>query len=159
MARWTLWQRDLHVRLELAAVQFLSEMLAQRLLVDAKLLGDVGLGETKSRSILNERALGVGRLIFGWHLPFHVAQLSFGPRTACAGLVATTWPVTSLGDVFAFWPSENDKKLFVAKSTDGGASFTALGATPVKIADTFSSFLYHIPADEPSRGTRVISLQ
>jgi nitrile hydratase subunit beta len=25
----------------------------------------------------------------------------------------------------------------LAKSTDGGASFTALGATPVKIADTF----------------------
>jgi hypothetical protein len=59
----------------------------------------------------------------------------------------------SFGDVFAFWPSENDQKLFVAKSTNGGASFTALGATPVKIADTFSSFLYHVPADEPSRGT------
>jgi hypothetical protein len=59
----------------------------------------------------------------------------------------------TFGDVFAFWPSENDQKLFVAKSTDGGASFTALGATPVKIADTFSSFLYHVPADEPSRGT------
>ena len=32
----------------------------------------------------------------------------------------------TFGDVFAFWPSENDQKLFVAKSTDGGASFTAL---------------------------------
>ena len=57
------------------------------------------------------------------------------------------------GDVFAFWPSEGNQKLFVAKSSDGGASFTALGANPVKIADTFSSFLYHVPADEPSRGS------
>ena len=55
----------------------------------------------------------------------------------------------SFGEVFAFWPSESDLKLFVAKSTDGGATF----GTPVKIADTFSDFLFHVPADEPSRGT------
>jgi hypothetical protein len=55
----------------------------------------------------------------------------------------------SFGDVFAFWPSESDLKLFVAKSTDGGATF----GTPVKIADTFSDFLFHVPSDEPSRGT------
>jgi hypothetical protein len=54
----------------------------------------------------------------------------------------------TFGDVFAFWPSEADQKLFVAKSTDGGATF----GTPVQIANTFSSFLYHVPADEPSRG-------
>jgi hypothetical protein len=59
----------------------------------------------------------------------------------------------SFGDVFAFWPSESDQKLFVAKSTDGGVSFKALGSTPIKIADTFSSFLFHVPSDEPSRGT------
>ena len=55
----------------------------------------------------------------------------------------------SFGDVFAFWPSENDLKVFVAKSTDGGTTF----GTPVKIADTFSDFLFHVPSDEPSRGT------
>ncbi|HWY53093.1 MAG TPA: sialidase family protein [Terriglobales bacterium] len=59
----------------------------------------------------------------------------------------------SFGDVFAFWPSESDRKLFVVKSTDGGVTFGALGSAPVKIADTFSSFLYHVPSDEPSRGT------
>ncbi len=59
----------------------------------------------------------------------------------------------SFGDVFAFWPSESGQKLFVAKSTDGGVTFGALGSTPVKIADTFSSFLFHVPSDEPSRGT------
>jgi hypothetical protein len=59
----------------------------------------------------------------------------------------------AFGDVFAFWPSEGTKELYVAKSTDGGASFTALpGGKPVKIANTFSDFLYHVPADEPSRG-------
>ena len=36
----------------------------------AKLLGDVGLGEAECRGVLNERALGSGRLIFGGHLPF-----------------------------------------------------------------------------------------
>jgi hypothetical protein len=60
---------------EFAAAQLIPKMLAQCLLADAKLLGDVGLGETKSRGVLNERALGIGRLIFGWHLPFHVAQI------------------------------------------------------------------------------------
>jgi hypothetical protein len=61
MARWTLWQRDLHVRLELAAVQFLSEMLAQRLLVDAKLLGDVGLVRPKAAAFsTRERWASVG---------------------------------------------------------------------------------------------------
>ena len=58
----------------------------------------------------------------------------------------------TFGDVFAFWPSESDQKLFVAKSTDGGVTFTALGS-PVEIATTFASFLYHVPSDEPSRGT------
>jgi hypothetical protein len=58
----------------------------------------------------------------------------------------------SFGDVFAFWPEENAQKLFMAKSTDGGVSFTALGATPVTIADTFASFLYSIPTAQNSRG-------
>jgi hypothetical protein len=42
-------------------------MLAQRLLVDLQLLGDVGLSDAKSRGVLNERALVCGRHIFGWH--------------------------------------------------------------------------------------------
>lgn len=50
------------------------------------------------------------------------------------------------GDVFAFWPSAGNQKLFVAKSTDGGASFTALGASPVQIGLTSGSFTIKIPA-------------
>ena len=50
-------------------------MLAQRLLVDLQLLGDVGLCDSKSRGTLDERALICSRFIFGWHSPFHVAQI------------------------------------------------------------------------------------
>jgi hypothetical protein len=51
------------------------------------------------------------------------------------------------GDVFAFWPSETEKTVNIAKSTDGGASFNALGGN-IKIADTFGSFLFGIPAQD-----------
>jgi hypothetical protein len=65
----------LHMGLEDSLVQLLVEMLAQRLLVDPQLLGDIGLSEAESRSALNERALGVGRLIFGGHFPLLIALL------------------------------------------------------------------------------------
>jgi hypothetical protein len=54
----------------------------------------------------------------------------------------------AFGDVYVFWPSVNERTLNVAKSTDGGVSYSA----PVKIADTLSSFLYNIPASQGSRG-------
>jgi hypothetical protein len=50
-------------------------MLAQRLLVDLELLGDVGLSDAESRSALDDRALVCGRHIFGWHFPFAVTSL------------------------------------------------------------------------------------
>jgi hypothetical protein len=64
-----------HVDLEFAAVQLFPKMLAQPLLVDLELIGDVGLADAKSRGVLNESALVIGRHIFGGHFPFHVAQL------------------------------------------------------------------------------------
>ncbi len=48
----------------------------------------------------------------------------------------------TFGDVFAFWPSEGTRELYVSKSTDGGANW----GTPVKIADTNGAFLIHPPA-------------
>jgi hypothetical protein len=48
----------------------------------------------------------------------------------------------TFGDVFAFWPSEGKRKLYVAKSTNGGSSFAA----PVEIASTNGAFLIGIPA-------------
>ena len=82
-----------------------------------------------------------------WQTPVRVS-LSETTGNSDGGDIKTN----SFGDVFAFWPSESDQKLFVAKSTDGGVTFGALGSN-VKIANTFSNFLYHVPSDEPSRGT------
>jgi hypothetical protein len=49
----------------------------------------------------------------------------------------------SAGDVFAFFPDTGSRRLNVAKSTNGGVSF----GTPVRIATSFGSFQYAIPAD------------
>jgi pimeloyl-ACP methyl ester carboxylesterase len=57
-----------------------SIVTTERLLLDAKLIGDFGLGDAKSRGVLNESALFGSRHIFGWHLPFRFTQ----PRDARA---------------------------------------------------------------------------
>ena len=63
----------------------------------------------------------------------------------------------SHGDVFAFWPSSGpaavggtpgNQKIFMSKSTNGGTSFNALGASPIPIANTFGSFTIKIPAQD-----------
>jgi hypothetical protein len=48
----------------------------------------------------------------------------------------------TFGEVFAFWPSEGTRELYVSKSTDGGVKW----GTPVKIANTNGAFLIHPPA-------------
>jgi hypothetical protein len=53
----------------------------------------------------------------------------------------------TFGDAYAFWPSENESTINVAKSTDGGQTFSAA----TKIADTFGSFLFGIPAQDSRR--------
>jgi hypothetical protein len=57
----------------------------------------------------------------------------------------------SAGEVFAFWPSVGAQTLLMAKSTNGGTSFDALGAAPTQISTTNGSFLIDIPAQD-SRG-------
>src|ERR1700731_4710093 len=64
-----------HVDLEFAAAQLIPEMLAQRRLANLKLSSYLGLGDTKGRSALDQRAMGIGRHIFGWHFTFPIAQL------------------------------------------------------------------------------------
>ncbi len=49
----------------------------------------------------------------------------------------------SAGDVFGFFPDSGSRRLNVVKSTNGGVSF----GTPVRIATSFASFQYAIPAD------------
>jgi len=51
-----------------------------------------------------------------------------------------------------FWPNAGGQTLLMAKSTDGGSSFTALGSSPVQIASTNGSFTIKIPA-EATRAT------
>lgn len=48
----------------------------------------------------------------------------------------------AFGDVFGFWPTTGNKKIFVVKSTNGGVSY----GTPVQIATTFGSFDVGVPA-------------
>jgi hypothetical protein len=48
----------------------------------------------------------------------------------------------SAGDVFVFWPATGNRKVLVAKSTNGGVSF----GTPVQIATTFGSFDIGVPS-------------
>ena len=74
-----------------------------------------------------------------WQAPLRVS----GPETS-GGSDGGDVKTNTLGDVFAFWPSEGTQELYVAKSTDGGGSF----GTPVKIAGTFGSFKNWPPAQD-----------
>lgn len=78
-----------------------------------------------------------------WGAPIAVGSSTTGAiQTTDGGDIKTN----GYGDVFAFWPDSGAQTLNVAKSTDGGASFTALGSTPVQIATTNGSFIIQIPA-------------
>ena len=72
-----------------------------------------------------------------WGTPVQVS----GPETVGTGIGAD---ITSnlLGQVFAFWPDTASRGIFMAKSTDGGASFGA----PVRVATTFGSYEISVPA-------------
>lgn len=71
-----------------------------------------------------------------WQIP---VQVSGAETSASIGGDVTT---DADGNVYAFWPDTSSKKLLVAKSTDGGATFAA----PVTIATTFTSYEIQIPA-------------
>jgi hypothetical protein len=74
-----------------------------------------------------------------WQVPQQVSGLETTGGSDGGDIKTNTY-----GDVFAFWPSEKSQKLFVSKSTDGGANW----GTPVQIATTFASFLIGIPAQD-----------
>ncbi len=48
----------------------------------------------------------------------------------------------AFGDVFGFWPTTTNRKIFVVKSTNGGVSY----GTPVQIASTFDSYDIGVPS-------------
>jgi hypothetical protein len=83
-----------------------------------------------------------------WSAPLQIS----GAETT-AGSDGGDVKTNTFGDVYAFWPSEKEQTLNVAKSTDGGQTFS--GAT--KIASTFGSFLFGIPAQDTRRVLLYIS--
>jgi hypothetical protein len=84
-----------------------------------------------------------------WSTPAQVSG-SETTFTAYGGDVKTN----ADGDVFVFWPNAGGQTVLMVKSTDGGTTFNALGATPVQIATTFASFIVDIPAED-TRGCRI----
>jgi hypothetical protein len=78
----------------------------------------------------------------GWSDPL---QISRG-ETLGTG-IGSDIKTDAQGRVYAFWPDTGSRKVFFAKSTDGGQSFSA----PVLVGSTFQSFQSIIPA-QSSRG-------
>lgn len=72
-----------------------------------------------------------------WQTPIQVS----GAETTGTGIGGDV-KTNSFGDVFAFWPDTVSKKLFVAKSTNGGVSFSS----PIAIATTFDEYDIGIPS-------------
>ena len=73
----------------------------------------------------------------GWQAPLQVSGAET-TGTAIGGSITTN----SFGHVFAAWPDTGSQNLFVAKSTDGGASYGA----PIPVAKTFGSYQILVPA-------------
>jgi hypothetical protein len=59
----------------------------------------------------------------------------------------------SFGDVFGFWPATGNSKIFVVKSTDGGASY----GTPVQIATTYDNYDIGVPSFNSRRALVYVS--
>jgi hypothetical protein len=74
----------------------------------------------------------------GW-LP---APLVLSPPDGAGGGVGADVRTNAGGDVFAFWPHTGKLRIFMVKSTDGGASFSQ----PAAVADTFGAFQVRLPA-------------
>ena len=73
----------------------------------------------------------------GWGTPI---QISGAETTGTA--IGCDIKTNSSGDVFVFWPATGNRRLLVAKSTNGGVSF----GTPVTINTTFDSFDIGVPS-------------
>jgi hypothetical protein len=72
-----------------------------------------------------------------WQTPL---QVSGAESTGTA--IGSDVKTNAFGDVFGFWPTTGNRRIFVVKSTNGGVSYS----TPVQIATTFDSFNIGIPA-------------
>lgn len=77
------------------------------------------------------------RTAAGWQTPIRITGAETN-GTPVGGDIQTN----ATGDVFAFWPSTSDHKIFVSKSIDGGASY----APPVPVATTVARFAITTPS-------------
>jgi hypothetical protein len=77
-----------------------------------------------------------------WSVPL---QISGGETTGTA--IGSDIKTNADGEVFAFWPDTGSQNLYVAKSTDGGATFLP----PITIATTIGSFQIGVPAQDNRR--------
>jgi hypothetical protein len=82
-----------------------------------------------------------------WGSPLQVSSTETS-GTAIGGDIKTN----SVGDVFAFWPATGNSRIVVAKSTNGGVSFTRTVA-----ATTFDSYDIGIPAMASRRALIYVS--
>src|ERR1700674_5417109 len=73
-----------------------------------------------------------------WQTP---VQVSGSETTGTA--IGADIKTNANGDVFGFYPDTGSQGLYVVKSTNGGASFSA----PTRIATSFGSFQFAVPAD------------
>jgi hypothetical protein len=83
-----------------------------------------------------------------WQHPIEVS----GVETTGTGIGADV-TTNAAGGVFGFWPDTGSQKIYVVKSTDGGASFGAATA----VAATFGSFQVAIPSDNYRRALIYVS--
>jgi hypothetical protein len=83
-----------------------------------------------------------------WQTPVQVS----GAETTGTGIGGDI-TANSAGDVFALWPDTGSRRLFVAKSANGGVGFGA----PVAIATTFASFDIGVPAFTSRRALIFVS--
>lgn len=73
----------------------------------------------------------------GWGTPIKVS----GTETTGTSIGADV-KTNSAGDVFGFWPDTGSRGIYVVKSTNGGASYTA----PARIVTTYDSYDIGVPA-------------
>lgn len=72
-----------------------------------------------------------------WSAPL---QISGAESTGTA--IGSDIKTNSAGEVFAFWPTTGNRRIFVSKSTNGGTSY----GTPVQVATTFDGFDIGVPS-------------
>ena len=83
-----------------------------------------------------------------WQTPL---QISGAESTGTA--IGCDVKTNSFGDVFNFWPTTTNRRVFVAKSTNGGVSY----GTPVQIAQMFDGFDIGVPSFNGRRALIYVS--